>query len=254
MDKLGRNPVNRKILPLFLLILLALAGGILPLSLMGLQQQNLNLYYESSTASAPVDLTFYGSVSEYSSERLFLNMMRGVWRGYRSISGSVTLKIGAHYQETITVKPTVERLRGTPETYSCSISAEFSVPASTVVPYMELSGDTTDQGSSSFTASYNVSISADPSDVVFSGETTGPVYIQIVGEVSDYVVEDPPGEDPPEEAPPEDLPLQDSKDVNDQGGSEITSSTVSGFLAQISIPLVFAVTIIIGVLFYYRRK
>lgn len=252
--------MNRKALSILLLVFIALAGvGILPLSFVSLRQHSLNLYYESSTAQAPVDLTFYGSVSEYkqSSYGSWFSGLRGAFRGYRSISASVTLKIG-EYEETKTVKPTVAWVESAgKEAYGCTVSARFTVPASKIVPYMELDENKTDRGSSSFTASYIISISNEPSALKFSGETTGPVYIQIVGDVNSYVP-DPeppsPSQDPPPEAPPEDLPLQDSSDKTEYGGSKLTSSNTQPFLSQISLPLLLTVTLVAVVLIYRGRK
>jgi len=233
-----------KIAWIFILLLLFIRVGFIPLSFLQIEQKSMSLFYEGPTSTAPVVISFSGTVDEYSAETGWLSFLRGVYRGYTSISGSLTLKIGDHYEETETATIKVSWYEGRVtgiEGYKCTAAATFQVPATTVVSYMNVTEPDGETGTLEYMASYQIG--------AHSGSATGICFISIVGSVSEYLPEASPpeeAEDQEPEDPGENMDLQENEVSEGSGGSKIyTYQRGIGIIGQISLPVIVLLIVVV---------
>lgn len=249
---MNRNTIT---VVLGLLLILCFATPMLQLGILATSQKKLNLYYESKDATAPVVIKFSGVVSEYQQDyRSFFRALRGVVRGWYSPLAEITLKIGEHYATTEQASCKITRERKTDEIYKCVISATFEVSANEVVPYMVISNIEETEETGQGTLPYEVTYTLNINDVYSRTSTKdkGTAYIQIVGDITDYLppTDDQPGE-PEEVNEDEDLPLDDSDKFGVSGGSKIYSEIVG---VGSWVWLLIGTGIIVIGLGLYRRK
>lgn len=233
---------------IFILLVCALSVSVMvPLNIVNLGSRDkavLNLYFESNEAIAPVEVVGSGTMGlyEYRSDSGWFNGLRGVINHYRTMSGVVTLNVGA-FSESTTGKCEVVRVRNDPsnEAYKWTVTATFNVPASKVVSYITLDLDENgneipNQGTLPFSCSYNAEISGITSSK--HGSKSGIAHVKIVGDVTDYIDPNPPPQDN------EDMDFDDSQTVDDDGGSALIFykgegwSTQQTFIGSISIVII----------------